>query len=126
MVRLTSLLAQAGGRLPALQDQMTKTDTASLKAILRVVGLGLLGVAVLFAVAYLLWRRHARRHAHRGEILDTAAPEPGASQGHHHHHHHRHRHRRRHRRHRESRRNPTLQETGGLPPPRPEGEAPQV
>lgn len=90
--------------------------------VVLAVGALLLTVLVLWAV---FLRKKPREHGHSGSSHRARpaderpdAPEDGES-GHH-------RHRQRRRRHRRSHRtrNPTLAETGGLPPPRSEGQAP--
>ena len=91
----------------------------------------ILGTGLVLALILLLWARYhvrnrKRRHL-RHERKAAPAPsvplnqgpadeEPGAEGHHHHHHHHYHRRRRHRRNHRP--RNPTLGETGGLPPPK--------
>lgn len=97
--------------------------------LMLVVAIAALGLVVLgIAMIWLRFRpRHARhhRHHHRSSRTATAPPAPdtppedqdenGETS-------HPHRRRRRRRAHRG--RNPTLAETGGLPPPRPEGQTP--
>jgi ABC-type nickel/cobalt efflux system permease component RcnA len=83
----------------------------------------LIGAAVLgLSLLLILWARgHVRRskrhrHEHRGETK-PARQEQSITR---HHHRHRHRHRRRHHSHEERGSKPTLAETGGLPPIRPQ------
>jgi type VI protein secretion system component VasK len=90
-----------------------------LRDILLVVGLGL-GLSLLLVWWARIYVRRMRRHRHRSQpaILQRAAEceEAGADDRSRRRHHHR----RRRRRHREDHgRNPTLAETGGLPPIRP-------
>jgi hypothetical protein len=87
----------------------------------------IVAVAVGMAVALFLWaalfRKSRPKDPHQRVLDPAAASEAGGSHGHRHGRRHRHRHRRegstKHR-------NPTLQETGGLPPLRPEDELPRV
>lgn len=83
-----------------------------------------LGAGLVLLVILLIWAKYLRRRSHRHSdprityrVIEEngAATETGSRR-------HRRRHKRRRREHRG--RNPTLAETGGLPPPRPEDEAP--
>ena len=84
-----------------------------------------LGLAAALTAAVFVWalviRKRRPTDPHLRALEPAQAAEKGASDGHGHH--------RRHRRRRSNssreRRNPTLQETGGLPPPRPEDELPK-
>lgn len=85
-------------------------------------------LAVVFGlmIVLLIWAKYFRKTSrhHTGPRVSHRVIEGEISGGEggsrHHHHHHRHRrHRRDHRP-----RNPTLAETGGLPPPRPQDQAP--
>jgi len=79
----------------------------------------------ILLILLLVWARFLRKkpHAHPSSA-QSSAPEFAEGEGGQpsHAHHHRHRRRRRRREHRS--RNPTLAETGGLPPPRSESQAP--
>jgi len=86
------------------------------------------------ALAFFIWAVFIRKRRPADPRLKVIEPgpvtdsDPDDSAQHHHHHHHGRRHRR-HKKHRsQSRyhhRNPTLAETGGLPPVRPDGELPK-
>lgn len=90
-----------------------------------------LGLVILGSITLWLQSRKHRRHRHRsshhrgGAAATRATPDPveedesGTSAGTSGHSHGRRRRRRAHRG-----RNPTLAETGGLPPPRPDGQVP--
>lgn len=125
---LPALLASA----PAPPDATPQIAVPGISrdALLILVVCSGLGVLLLL-LAFWWWqsrRRHRRHHHHhhRHRSGTSAAPEipaegadaaeTGDSTAAHHHR------RRRRRSHRG--RNPTLAETGGLPPPRPEGQAP--
>lgn len=91
-----------------------------------------LGAGVLLFAVLMLWvvysrrhRPHRHRHRHhrssnRTPSVETGNSESGADEDSEHSRHHRRRRRRREHR----GRNPTLSETGGLPPPRPDGALP--
>lgn len=87
-----------------------------------------LGVGILLLVVLLIWalflRRRPHSHAHSRHHRGTQLEESGESDSDHARHHHGHRRKRRRREHRM--RNPTLAETGGLPPPRSEPHPPSV
>lgn len=87
-----------------------------------------LGVGVLLLVVLLVWalflRKRPHSHSHSRHHRGTELEESGESDSGHARHHHRHRRKRRRREHRM--RNPTLAETGGLPPPRSEPQPPSV
>ncbi len=104
-------------------------STGYAQDILMVLGAGLVLLVLLIVWAVYLRRRshnHRHHHHHRSEApgtpsarVDEADATETTSTTHHHH--------RRRRVRREHRgRNPTLAETGGLPPPRPEGSPPPV
>ena len=86
----------------------------------------ILCLAAALAAVLLLWAVFVRRRRHPDPHVRALQPglPPGtedSDSGH-----HRHRHRRHHRkRTHELKRNPTLHETGGLPPLRPDDEAPK-
>lgn len=127
------LLSSAGAEVPLpTRVPGTARDTLIVLIAASAVGLVLLGVLTLWVKARRSHRHHRHhRHQHRPaesrpaeapvvaskEAVAAAEadpdPDPDA---------HRHRRRKRRRDHRP--RNPTLAETGGLPPPRPEGQAP--
>ena len=100
-----------------LTDRGDSFYYTQLKGILTVAGIGaiLFGLLVLGAYVTHRWFRKRRK----GELTEAPPPDKAPSSGHHR---HRRRHRSQHRR--ETHRNPTLREAGGLPPPRPEGQAP--
>ena len=84
-----------------------------------------LGVGLVILVLLMVWARYFRHRSRQRADLRVRSPvleETGDSEADRRHHHH-HRHRRRRREHRP--RNPTLAQTGGLPPQRPEDELPQ-
>jgi len=84
-----------------------------------------LGVGVLLLIVLLLWARYFRkkRHHHSSSHHHSSiALQEGDTDSSEHSRRHRHRRKRRRREHRS--RNPTLAETGGLPPPRSEGSPP--
>lgn len=93
--------------------------------VILAVGLVLTGLLVFWARYYVQHRKH-RRHEHRSQPTGSASEAPSAEREaghqprHHRHHRHHHHHRRRRRQHPQYGRNPTLAETGGLPPPRSE------
>ena len=111
--------------------QATSTDRLSTRDILLAATVGLVIALGLFVWVYV---RFQNRRRERGELIEGAAPTkrerekvvekssstPGSgagnSRGHR-------RKRRRIREHRPS--NPTLQQTGGLPPPRPDDQLPK-
>lgn len=123
-----ALLASSGAEVP-LPPKVpgTARDTLIILIAASGVGLVLLGVFTLWVKRRRSRHRHHRRH-HRQHLHVEAPPTEAAvsaeaeldsvagptS--------HRHRRRKRRREHRP--RNPTLAETGGLPPPRPEGQVP--
>ncbi len=116
MTTVVLFLAQLDGLNPlGPMPPVTKTTGLVFRDIV------LIGAAVIaLSVVLLFWARryvqHSRhhRHEHRSSTLPDERPPT--------HHHHRHRHRHRHRQHSQpaGTRNPTLAETGGLPPIRPQ------
>lgn len=91
------------------------------------IAIGAVGLLLILGVVWWARRRRSRRrHRHRSASSRPSVPpvraesraegDAAEASG------HRHRRRRRRRDHRP--RNPTLAETGGLPPPRPEGQTP--
>jgi hypothetical protein len=113
---------------PGQQPGLIRTAGAA-QDLLIVLGAGV-GVLVLLIIWAVYLRRRSRhhsshhsshhRHHHRSEPAPTEAAASEEETTPHHHH----RQRRQKREHRG--RNPTLAETGGLPPPRPEGTPPTV
>ena len=85
-----------------------------------------LGVGGLLLIMLLIWalflRKKPRSHSHSRHRSAIHIEESSESDSDHARHHHRHRRKRRRREHRT--RNPTLAETGGLPPPRSEPQPP--
>src|SRR5262245_45242253 len=102
-------------------EKPSKSYSYGLREILIIIGVALAVSAALFIWAA-FWRRrrsHRSSHHRHGNAQPGGEPSPPTSK----------RHRRRHRKasHPDKRpRNPTLAETGGLPPPRPENEMPNV
>ena len=91
----------------------------------------LLGVIFAVVVGLFVWafifRKRRPAGAHRGVLEPGSTADDGKPVApHRHHHRHRRQHRRRHRHSWQNHRNPSLHETGGLPPPRPEDQAPVV
>jgi len=115
-------LAQLEGLNP-LNPTAPATKSAGLvfKDILVIVAVGLaLGLLLLFWARYYVRQKKRRhRHHHERSVVSDPAPVPADEEDHDPRHDGRRRRRRRHRRdHRP--RNPTLAETGGLPPPKAE------
>ncbi len=113
MITVVSFLAQLDGLNPlGPMPPVTKTTGLVFRDIV------LIGAAVLaLSVVLLFWARRYVRHGrrHRHEHRDSALPDERPPT---HHHRHRHRHHRRHHSQPAGGRNPTLAETGGLPPVR--------
>jgi len=86
--------------------------------ILLILGVGFVLFLILVVWAKYFRKKPRRHHSHSGPVNSQAfqEAEDDHAEG------HRRRHKRRRRDHRP--RNPTLAETGGLPPPRPEDELP--
>jgi len=119
---LMFLLAAAGGpnpfEPPPLEYQPTRIFGVTMRDALLIVGAALVLGLVLFLWVYLTRKDRRHRSEYGGQALMGS---DGSS-----HHHRRRRRRRRHQsedRPEDLRRNPTLQETGGLPPPRPDEPA---
>ena len=123
---MTLLLAVATPVAVADQQPGLIRTTSSAQDVLIVLGAGI-GVLVLLIIWAVYLRRRSRhhssrhRHHHRSEATPTEAPAIPEEATTSHHHHRRRRQKREHRG-----RNPTLAETGGLPPPRPDGTPPVV
>lgn len=85
-----------------------------------------LGVGILLLIVLLIWALFLRKrpHSHSRHHRGTQIEESGESDSNRARHHRRHRRKRRRREHRM--RNPTLAETGGLPPPRSTLQPPSV
>lgn len=81
------------------------------------------GLALLLFIWAFFLRKRRHPDPHMRVIQDSPIPGPNNSNNHRRRHGRRRHHRRQHSH--EMKRNPTLQETGGLPPPRPESEAPK-
>lgn len=118
--RLLAALASDGG----LGPQVPGSSQDLLILLIACAGLGL--VILLVATLWFKGRKNHRHHhrrdretAPRNTVESTASEEPGEDGEADAHSHGRRRRRRAHRS-----RNPTLAETGGLPPPRPEGQVP--
>ena len=118
MTRFVFLLAQLDAFNPlGPMPPVSKTTGLVLKDVLFI-GTAVLGVSVLL----FFWaRRYARRsRRQRRERHSETRPLPREEGSPRHHRRHRHRHRRRRHSHEERASNPTLAETGGLPPVRPQ------
>ncbi len=116
------LLADAGPIIPEpLRSSSPRQILGSTEALL------VLGLAALLAAAVFVWALFIRKRRPADPHLRALEPARGGEHGSgdNHGHHRRHRRRRRSNGSREHR-NPTLQETGGLPPPRPEDELPKM
>jgi type VI protein secretion system component VasK len=113
------VLMQAGNPLEPL-DTVGPTGGLILQDVLLITGVGLVLLVLLawWAKVYVR-RRKRRRHHSQPAILQRTQQGDQAAEG------RRHRPRRRRRRHRQDHqaRNPTLAETGGLPPIRPDPPA---
>lgn len=93
-------------------EQPTKSYSRGLKEILLIIGIALVLSAALFIWAA-FWRKRRRASSHHHSSAQPGGEPPAE--------HKRHRRRRRKSSHPDKRpRNPTLAETGGLPPLRPE------
>jgi hypothetical protein len=120
---LSCFLAQAdaGPVLPEPLHSSSSHQTFVNPEFMLVLGLAAALTAAVFVWALVI-RKRRPTDPHVRALEPARASASGTDDGH-----GRHRHRRR--RHRSNgsreRRNPTLQETGGLPPPRPEDELPK-
>jgi hypothetical protein len=119
MTRLALLFAQLDTFNPLGPMPPVSKATGGMAKDLMLIG----GALLVLCVLLVLWARryarrskHHRRHEH-GVESRPAVPENPSSRRHHR---HRHRHRRRHRSAEVQGKNPTLAETGGLPPLRTE------
>ena len=118
-MNLLVLLAQLE---TVFNEKPSKSYSSGLKEILLIIGVALaLSVALFIWAAF--WRKRRRKHSssghHHGEVQPGGNTEESPGK----------RRRRRHRKHShpdKRPRNPTLAETGGLPPPRPEHEVPNI
>src|SRR5262249_41235923 len=103
-----------------INQPVQKSVSTTFRDTVVIIGCALVLGAILFVGAYFYRKRHPH-HNHHQYPAPTDATEENSEDS------HSHRRRRRRRRkpsHPDKRpRNPTLSETGGLPPPRPEGEA---
>jgi len=127
--RLIVLLAQAGAQqLPPELGNVPVHRPVFTPEMKLILGLAMAVALALFVWAFFIRKRRPadpRMKAIEPGPITEAEPEEES-----HHRHHRHgRHHRRHKKHRSQtrhrHRNPTLAETGGLPPVRPEGELPK-
>jgi hypothetical protein len=97
---------------------VSKGSGMVFKDVLLIIMIGLaLGLILLLFARIYVRRSKERRHERRTDSPRTVLPEDDEDEGHHHGRRRRHRRRRHRRDHRL--RNPTLAETGGLPPPKP-------
>jgi len=99
-----------------------RSDPAVLERILIFGAIGLVTLLLVLWAVFIRKRRRRRRshhHTHHHSSSSAESPQPAGEENSPPAEEKRRRHRRSHRRHR--RRNPTLAETGGLPPIRPEG-----
>jgi hypothetical protein len=121
-------LAQGGGTGPTVNEL---TGGARIKSPFHTETVLILGLAVLVGLSFFAWafffRKRRPADPHR-QVIEAGSTddqgEPTKGDRHHHHGHRRRHHRHRHTSH--THRNPTLQETGGLPPLRPEDQPPPV
>ena len=120
------LLAQGNAlnELPVSRETPSPLLTPEIKIIL---GLTLAVAASLVFWAYFIRKRKPTDPHARVIEAGPIGSDPGSDSSHRHHRRRRgHRHRRRRSSSRSLQRNPTLQETGGLPPLRPEDEMPRI
>jgi hypothetical protein len=114
MTPLAGFLAQLDAFNPLGPMPPVSKATGGLAKDLMLIG----GAILVLSVLLILWaRRYARRSKrHRREHHVEARPAVTENQGSRRHHRHRHRHHRRHHSVEQRGKNPTLAETGGLPP----------
>ena len=117
MNHLLLLIQLQGGAPMVPPDRLGKTGGLILRDLMLIVGvsllLGLLGL--IWAKRYARRQKRKRHHAQPAILQHPVEEQQETSAS------HRHRHRRRRRRRRDhAPRNPTLAETGGLPPSRPD------
>jgi len=113
----TWLLGMANGLLGAVHYEIPKKGWMLTRDILLIVGIGMvLTVGLVFWATRYARHRKRRRHHSKPAILERHTEERADHEHPPHDHHHRRRRRRLRREHRG--RNPTLAETGGLPPSR--------
>lgn len=125
---LFCFLAQGQVPNPMLPDKPRGASVSSVmsREVMAVLGIILALALVLFIWAFFIRKRKPVDPHLRAIEPGPTLPEPAESSGgaHRHRHHRRHRHRHRKRDGSHSQRNPTLQETGGLPPYRPDDAPP--
>ena len=108
------LAAVDGLETPVIKGEASKIFGYSVRDLLLLVGMGLILATALFLFAYLTRKKRATIGLAHSRAIYRAEPQEDSERR-------RYRKRRRRRGHPEFLpRNPTLQETGGLPPPRPE------
>ena len=124
--QLFCFLAQGQTAQPTLPPGHQGT---TLQSVFTTEVMVVLGIILVLALSLFVWAYFIRKakpsdpHQRAIEAGPIPTGEPGSSHKHHSHRRRRHRHRRREGS--RTQRNPTLQETGGLPPLRPEGEPPK-
>jgi len=118
-------LAQGTGARPPADFYKTAGRPGGFFTGETILILGLVLLLGAAAFAWALFLRKRRPHDSRRRVIEagSTADDGAPVQGEHRHHRHGQR-RRRHRSSRHTHRNPTLQETGGLPAPRPEDQPP--
>ena len=118
MTKFVSLLAQLDAFNPLGPMPPVSKTTGLMFKDMVFIGASVLGLSLLLILWARRYVRHSkrRRHEHRSESPPARQEESNTR----HHRRHRHRHRRRHHSQAERGSNPTLSETGGLPPIRPQ------
>jgi len=119
MTKFVSLLAQLDAFNPLGPIPPVSKTTGLMFRDMVLIGAAVLGLSLLLILWARRYVRRSKRHRHEHHVESRpVGPEENSTTRHHH------RHRHRHRRHRHSREergsNPTLAETGGLPPIRPQ------
>jgi len=118
MTKFVSLLAQLDAFNPLGPMPPVSKTTGLMFKDMVFIGAAVLGLSLLLILWARRYVRHSKRHRH--EHRSESPPARQEESNTRHHRRHRHRHRRRHHSHEERGNNPTLAETGGLPPIRPQ------